>query len=227
MTNSLARGIMRVAILAFASLGLASCGINSIPTKEEAANAQWGAVQSAYQRRADLIPNLVETVRGAAGSENEILSNVVDARARATSINITTDDLSNPEEFQKFQSAQNQLTQALGQLRTVVENYPQLQSQGRFADLMTALEGTENQINTERMRFNERAQEYNTEIRTFPSIIGAKIIYGSDPMEYFSAEEGAEVAPDVDFGSMSGSTPEAANDNADEPAAAPAGAAGN
>lgn len=225
MTGQIASSFTRFALLAVAALGLASCGVNTIPTKEEAAKSQWGQVQSAYQRRADLIPNLVETVQAAAGSENQILSNVVEARARATSINITTEDLSDPAEFQRFQAAQNQLTQALGQLRTIVENYPQLQSQGRFTDLMTALEGAENQINTERMRFNERAQDYNTEIRTFPSIIGAKIIYGSKPMEYFSADEGAEIAPEVDFGNMAnpGSTP--ANDNVAAPTATPAAAA--
>jgi LemA protein len=215
MTSSLTARIVRLAAVAIAAIGLSACGINSVPTKEEAAKAQWGAVQSAYQRRADLIPNLVETVKAAAGSETQILTNVTEARARATSINITTEDLSNPEEFAKFQAAQNQLTQALGQLRTVVENYPQLQSQGRFADLMTALEGAENQINTERMRFNEKAQDYNTEIRTFPSIMAAKIIYGAKPMEYFKAEEGAETAPDVDFGSMANPGPAGtpANDN--------------
>lgn len=220
--NPIARNLARFALVAFAALGLSACGINSVPTKEEAAKAQWGAVQSAYQRRADLIPNLVESVKAAAGSETQILTNVTEARARATSINITTDDLSNPEEFRKFQEAQNQLTQALGQLRTIVENYPQLQSQARFADLMTALEGSENQINTERMRFNEKAQDYNTEIRTFPSIIAAKVVYGAKPMEYFKAEEGSQQAPDVDFGSMASPAP-AANDNAasrETPAAA-------
>lgn len=221
MTSSLTARIVRLAAVAIAAIGLSACGINSVPTKEEAAKAQWGAVQSAYQRRADLIPNLVETVKAAAGSETQILTNVTEARARATSINITTEDLSNPEEFAKFQAAQNQLTQALGQLRTVVENYPQLQSQGRFADLMTALEGAENQINTERMRFNEKAQDYNTEIRTFPSIMAAKIIYGAKPMEYFKAEEGAETAPDVDFGSMANPGPAGAPAN-DNSAATPA-----
>lgn len=225
MTSSLTARIVRLAAVAIAAIGLSACGINSVPTKEEAAKAQWGAVQSAYQRRADLIPNLVETVKAAAGSETQILTNVTEARARATSINITTEDLSNPEEFAKFQAAQNQLTQALGQLRTVVENYPQLQSQGRFADLMTALEGAENQINTERMRFNEKAQDYNTEIRTFPAIMAAKIIYGAKPMEYFKAEEGADVAPDVDFGSMADPAPAAPPANDDNATQAPAAAA--
>ena len=163
---------LRAAIVALAALSLAACGINSVPAKEEVAKAKWADVQSAYQRRADLIPNLVSTVRGAAASETTILTNVTEARARATSINITTDDLSNPAEFQKFQDAQNQLTQALGQLRTVVENYPTLQSQARFADLMTALEGSENRISTARDRYNEAVRDYNTEIRTFPSTIG-------------------------------------------------------
>jgi LemA protein len=187
-------------------------------------------VQSAYQRRADLIPNLVESVKAAAGSENQILSNVVNARARATSINVTTNDLSNPDTFQKFQSAQNQLTQALGQLRTVVENYPQLQSQGRFADLMTALEGSENRINVERDRYNEKAQDYNTTIRTFPAILAAKIIYGAKPLQYFAAQPGAETAPTVNFGTIA-PTPAngaqaapAANDNATTSTATPAAA---
>ncbi|KPL66952.1 membrane protein [Erythrobacter sp. SG61-1L] len=213
MTSSLTARITRLAVVAVAALGLAACGINSVPTKEEAAKAQWGTVESAYQRRADLIPNLVETVKAAAGSENQILTNVVEARARATSINITTDDLSNPEEFAKFQAAQNQLTQALGQLRTIVEAYPQLQSQQDFKDLMVALEGAENQVNVERIRYNEKAQDYNTEIRTFPSIMAAKIVYGAKPMEYFKAEEGAKQAPKVDFGGMAGAPSSAAPTN--------------
>ena len=209
---------IRTMIVLAAAAALASCGINSVPTKEEAAKAAWADVQSSYQRRADLVPNLVASVRGAAQSETTILTNVTEARARATSINITTDDLSNPEEFRKFQEAQNQLTQALGQLRTVVENYPQLQSQARFADLMTALEGSENRIDTARTRYNDAVRDYNTEIRTFPSAIGAKIVHGAKPMVPFEAAAGADVAPTVDFGNM-GAQPNAApapavNDNA-------------
>lgn len=202
--------IRRTACIVGASLALSACGINSVPTLEEAALADWGDVESAYQRRADLVPNLVATVRAAAGSESEILSNVTNARARATSINITSDDLSDPAEFQRFQEAQNQLTQALGQLRTVVENYPQLQSQARFADLMTQLEGTENRIDVARTRYNESVQAYNTEIRTFPSSIGANIIHGAERMEPFSADPGAQNVPTVDFGGMGG-TAEAGN----------------
>ena len=225
MTMPFVSRLGRFALVALAAAGLASCGVNTVPTKEEAAKAQWGAVQSAYQRRADLIPNLVESVKAAAGSENQILANVTNARARATSINVTTDDLSNPEEFQKFQAAQNQLTQALGQLRTVVEAYPQLQSQARFADLMTALEGSENRINVERDRYNEKAQDYNTTIRTFPAIVAAKVIYGAKPLQYFKAAEGADTAPTVNFNGMAGapSAAPAVNDNA--PGSAPASTA--
>ena len=205
---------IRTGIVLAAAALLASCGINSVPTKQEAATAAWADVQSAYQRRADLVPNLVASVRGAAQSETTILTNVTDARARATSINITTDDLSNPAEFQKFQDAQNQLTQALGQLRTVVENYPTLQSQARFADLMTALEGTENRIDVSRTRYNDAVRDYNTEIRTFPSAIGAKIVHGAKPMVPFAASAGAQNAPTVDFGNMGAQPAPAANDNA-------------
>jgi len=213
---------IRSAVIVLAAISLSACGINSVPTAEENAKAKWADVQSAYQRRADLVPNLVATVRAAAQSETTILTNVTDARARATSINITTDDLSNPEEFQKFQDAQNQLTQALGQLRTVVENYPELKSQARFADLMDQLEGTENRIDNARTKYNEAVQEYNTTIRTFPDIIGAKIIHGAKPMEPFSAEPSAQTAPTVDFGDMGAASAAApaANDNSGEREAA-------
>ena len=216
---------LRAAFVALAALSLAACGINSVPAAEENAKAKWADVQSAYQRRADLVPNLVASVRGAAASETTILTNVTEARARATSINITTDDLSNPEEFRRFQESQNQLTQALGQLRTVVENYPELKSQGRFADLMTALEGTENRIDTARTRYNEAVQAYNTEIRTFPSIIGAKIIHGAKPMVPFEAAEAAQTAPTVNLDNIGGAPAQpapAVNDNADDDEAAAA-----
>ena len=222
------RNTLRLAVAAAAALALSACGINSVPAAEENAKAKWADVQSSYQRRADLIPNLVSTVRGAAQSETQILTEVTEARSRATSINITTDDLSNPAEFQKFQDAQNQLTQALGQLRTVVEAYPQLQSQGRFTDLMTALEGTENQINVARVRYNEAVQAYNTEIRTFPSIIGAKIVHGAKPMVPFQASAEAQTAPSVNLDNL-GAAPAApaapANDNTAAPAPAQSTAA--
>lgn len=182
-----------------AAASLAGCGINSVPTAEENAKAKWADVESSYQRRADLVPNLVATVKGAAASETQILTQVTEARSRATSINITTDDLSDPETFRKFEEGQNQLTQALGQLRTVVEAYPQLQSQQGFRDLNVELAGTENRINTARMRYNEAVQSYNTTIRTFPDIIGAKIIHGAKPMTPFRAAAGSDQAPEVKF----------------------------
>lgn len=217
----------RPALIAVAVATLAGCGINSVPTAEENAKAKWGDVQSAYQRRADLVPNLVETAKAAAASETQILTNVTQARANATAINITTNDLSNPETFQKFQAAQNQLTQALGQLRTVVENYPQLQSQARFADLMVQLEGTENRINVSRTRYNEAVQAYNTTIRTFPDAIGAKVIYGAKPMMPFAADAAAQAAPKVNFDMTPAPAAKpagGANDNTAAPAA-PAAAA--
>lgn len=207
--------IRAFAIAAFAALTLSACGINSVPAKQEAAKAQWGNVETALQNRADKIPNLVAVVQAAAISEQNILQGVIDARARATSINITTDDLSNPDEFKKFNDAQNQLTQALGQLRTVVENYPQLASQPRFADLMVAIDELNNMINTEIVRYNEKARDYNTEIRTFPSSIGANVIHGAKPLEYFKAAEGAKENPKVEMSQITGAKPGAAvNDNA-------------
>ena len=186
-------------LVPIAAVSLSACGINSVPTAEENAKAKWANVESAYQRRADLVPNLVATVKAAAASETQILTQVTEARSRATSINITTDDLSDPETFRKFEEGQNQLTQALGQLRTVVEAYPQLQSQQGFKDLNIELAGTENRINTARMRYNEAVQQYNTTIRTFPDIIGAKVIHGAKPMTPFRATAGAEKAPEVKF----------------------------
>lgn len=198
------RNFGRAFVVAAVSLMLAACGINSVPTAEEAAKAQWGNVESSLQRRADLLPNLFAVVEAQAISEQNILTEVADARARATSINITTDDLSNPEEFARFQAAQNQLTQALGQLRTVVEAYPEISSSEGWADLRVALDEANNLINTERLRYNELARDYNTEIRTFPSTIAANVIYGSERLEYFEAAEGAQENPEADFSNITG-----------------------
>jgi LemA protein len=214
---------LRVAFVAAAALALTACGINSVPTKEETAKAQWGNVQTALQRRADLIPNLVATVRGAAGSERQILTEVTEARANATRITVTPDQLSDPEAMGRLAEAQSRLTVTLQRLQ---EAYPELQSQGRFADLMVALEEANNLINTERVRYNDAARDYNTEIRTFPSTIAAKVIYGSDPLQYFEADEASQANPNVDLENIGGSqaaAPAANNDNADddeEPAAA-------
>ncbi|RJY08133.1 LemA family protein [Aurantiacibacter aquimixticola] len=211
--------------LVIGSLVIASCGINSVPAAEEAAKAQWGNVESALQRRSDLIPGLVEVAQAEAISERNILTEVIDARARATAINITTDDLSNPETFQNFQASQNQLTQALGQLRTVIESYPEISSSAAWSDLRVALDEANNLVNTERVRYNELARDYNTEIRTFPSTIGANIIHGSEPLEYFEASDSEN--PDVDLSRIidegqGSDTPAASNDNTQEDRAAAA-----
>lgn len=193
--------ITRYALPLVAALSLTACGINSVPTAEENAKAKWADVENQYQRRADLVPNLVSTVKAGAASEEKILTQVTEARAKATAINITTEDLSDPETFEKFSQAQNQLTQALGQLRTVVEAYPQLQSQQNFTTLMSQLEGTENRISVARRDYNEAVREYNTTIRTFPDSIGANLIHGAKPMVPFKATTaGAQEAPKVDFG---------------------------
>lgn len=210
---------LRVAFVAAAALALSACGINSVPAKEEVAKAEWANVQNAYQRRADLIPNLVSTVRGAAASERAILTEVTQARADATRITVSGDQLTDPAAMARFSEAQARLTFTLQRLQ---EAYPDLQSQARFADLMTALEGSENRINTARDRYNEAVRDYNTEIRTFPSIIGAKVIHGAEPMVPFEAAEGAQNAPTVNLDSVAAPAP-AANDNAD--AEAPAAAA--
>jgi LemA protein len=182
---------------------LAACGVNSVPTAEENVNAKWGEVQNQYQRRADLVPNLVATVKGYAAHESGTLTKVTEARARATSINITTDDLSDPQTFERFSQAQNQLTQALGQLRTVVEAYPQLTANQNFMALQSQLEGTENRISIARRDYNEAVQAYNTRIRTFPDAVGARVFYGAKPKVPFQAQAGAETAPTVNFGNGS------------------------
>lgn len=184
-----------------AALTLSACGINSVPAAEETAKARWADVQAQYQRRADLVPNLVATVKGSAAAEERVLTNVTNARARATAINITTDDLSDPQALQRFSESQNQLTQALGQLRTVVESYPELQSQRNFQTLMDQLEGTENRITIAIRDYNEAVRDYNTRIRTFPEMIGAKVVHGAKPLQPFQATTpGADQAPKVDFG---------------------------
>ena len=187
-------------ILAPVALFLSACGVNSIPTAEEEAKARWADVEAQYQRRADLIPNLVETVRGFADQENEVLTNVTEARARATQINV---DPSNPQDMQRFAQAQEQVGSALSRLLVSVERYPELRSNENFLALQSQLEGTENRIAIARRDYNQAVQSYNTEIRTFPSIIGARVIYGAEPMTPFEAAEGAEEAPTVDFGTKS------------------------
>ena len=183
-----------------AALVLAGCGLNTVPTAEEQVNAEFGNLQAEYQRRNDLVGNLVESVKAAAGSETQILTQVTEARARATSVNLTPEQLDDPQAVQAYSQAQAGLSQARSLLGTVImERYPQLQSQQRFADLMVALEGTENRIRTQRRDYNEAVRQYNTTIRTFPDAIGARIFYGAKPKVPFEAAEGAEAAPSVNF----------------------------
>jgi LemA protein len=187
-----------LAVFAPVLLFLSACGVNSIPTAEENAKAKWADVQASYQRRANLIPNLVATTRGAAASEERILTEVTQARADATRITVTPDQLTDSGAMARFAEAQNRLTLNLQRLQ---EAYPQLQSQANFQTLMSQLEGTENRINIAIRDYNEAVRAYNTEIRTFPSVIGARIIYGSSPMVPFEATApNADIAPTVDFG---------------------------
>lgn len=189
-----------LALLAPMALALSACGINSIPTAEEEAKARWADVQSQYQRRADLIPNLVSTVRGFADQERTVLTEVTEARASATRVTVSPDQLSDPEAMRAFTEAQGRLTNAIIPLQRLQENYPELRSSEQFATLMSQLEGTENRIQIARRDYNAAVQAYNTRIRTFPDLVGARVIYGSEPMVPFEAQAGAEQAPTVDFG---------------------------
>jgi LemA protein len=192
--------VYRPAIMLAAALSLSACGINSVPTAEENAKAKWANVQADYQRRADLIPNLVETVKGFAKQEQGTLTAVVEARAKATSVQLNAGDLSDPEKVAAFQAAQTQLSGSLGRLLATVEAYPDLKSNANFLALQSQLEGTENRINISTKDYNEAVQAYNTTIRTFPDAIGAKIFYGAKPMETFKATApNADRAPTVKF----------------------------
>ena len=190
----------RVAFVAAAAMALSACGINSVPAAEENAKAKWADVEAQFQRRANLIPNLVEVAQGAAENERTILTEVTDARARATSVNIDAADLGDAEKMAEFQAAQNQLGQGLGRLLASFEAYPQIQSNQNFLALQSQLEGTENRIAVAIRDYNEAVREYNTTIRTFPDTIGANIIHGAEPLvPYEAATEGAEVAPTIDM----------------------------
>lgn len=202
MAVSLPRRIAKGAIVGAAALSLAGCGINSVPTKEEAAKAKWADVQAAFQERANLVPNLAAVAKGAADQEKGILVGVVEARAKATSIQLNTGDLSDPAKMKQFQDAQNQLSGSLagfGRLLANVEQYPELKSITNYQMLQSQLEGQENRIRITLRDYNAAVQDYNTEIRTFPSAIGAKVFYGAKPMvPYQAATPGAEVAPSLE-----------------------------
>jgi len=179
---------------------LSGCGYNVMQQNEEAVQKAWGDVESTLQRRADLIPNLVATVKGYAGHEQETLQAVVDARAKATSVNLTTDDLANPEAMQRFQAAQGQLSSALSRLMVVVERYPDLKANQNFLDLQNQLEGTENRITVARQRYNAAVETFNFSIRKFPNSLTNKLMLHLDRKEYYKADEGAAAVPMVDFG---------------------------
>jgi LemA protein len=189
-------------ILALLGIGttVSGCGYNTIPTLEETAKARWADVQNQYQRRADLIPNLVATVQGYAAQEKSVLTAVVEARAKATQVKVDVSQLTDPDKVKAFQDAQNQLTGALGRLLAVSENYPELKSNANFLALQSQLEGTENRIAVARRDYIEAVRTYNTALRTFPTVIWAKTVFaGEKPMAEFTATEGADKPPQVKF----------------------------
>ena len=199
MTTNVAR-IRTAFAVALLSILLSACGYNTIPTLEEQAKAKWSDVQNNYQRRADLIPNLVATVQGYANQEKDVLTSVVEARAKATQIKIDASQLTDPDKLKQFQDAQNQLSGALGRLIAVSENYPDLKSNQNFLALQSQLEGTENRITVARRDYIEAVRAYNTSLRTFPGVLWAKTFFrGSKPMAEFAANDAAQTPPEVKF----------------------------
>jgi LemA protein len=189
-------------LLAAVLLGLAvsGCGYNTIPTLEEEAKAKWAEVQAQYQRRADLIPNLVATVQGYAKQEKDVLTSVAEARAKATQIKIDASSLTDPEKVKQFQDAQAQLTGALGRLLAVSEAYPDLKSNANFLALQSQLEGTENRITVTRRDYIQAARDFNLSLRTFPTLLWAKTFFaGTKPLAEFTASDAAQSAPQVKF----------------------------
>ncbi len=200
MTGSVALNRLRIAaVLTGLGLLLSGCGVNTIPTLEEQAKGRWSDVQNQYQRRADLIPNLVETVKGYAKQEQETLTRVIEARAKATSVKVDASTITDPAKFKEFQDAQNQLSGVLGRLIAITENYPDLKSNQNFLALQSQLEGTENRISVARRDYVNAVQAYNTEVRTFPGMLWAKMFWGAKPMETFAAAPESQKAPSVKF----------------------------
>ncbi len=201
--------ITRIAALVLAALLLAGCGINNIPTYEEAMKGRWSEVLNQYQRRAELIPNLVETVKGYAAQEKDVLTSVVEARAKATQVQITPDMINNPEAFKKFQESQQQLSGALARLMVVVEKYPDLKSNQNFLALQSQLEGTENRIAVARRDYIEAVQVYNTELKTIPGRWWWSWMYPANKLaESFTIEEELKTPPKVDFSKDKAATPQ-------------------
>ncbi len=190
----------RAALVLLAAVWLGGCGINNIPAYDEAVKAQWAQVQNQYQRRADLVPNLVETVKGFAAQERETLQAVVEARAKVSQMNVDADIINNPQALQAFEQNQAALSSALSRLMVVVERYPDLKSNQNFLTLQSQLEGTENRISVARRDYIQAVQTYNTEIRTLPGRIWHSLLYSDMPIrETFEAASGAEQAPQVQF----------------------------
>jgi LemA protein len=192
--------MIRTRLLAIAApflVLLSACGINSVPAAEEEAKARWADVQNDYQRRADLIPNLVATVRAAAAQERNVLREVTEARASASRIQMTGEQLSDPQAMARFAEAQSRLTISLQRLQ---EAYPELRTNQNFLTLQDQLEGTENRVARSRERYNQAVQSYNTLIRTFPSVIGARVVHGARPMVPYQADAESQRAPRADFG---------------------------
>jgi LemA protein len=191
------RILIVVGLIAVLLVGLTTCGVNKIPTAEENAKAKWADVQNYYQRRADLIPNLVATVRAAAAQERNVLREVTEARASASRITVTGEQLTDPAAMNRFAEAQARLTISLQRLQ---EAYPELRTNQNFLTLQSQIEGTENRIATARRDYNEAVQNYNTTIRTFPTVLAARIIYGAQAIVPYQADAAAQRAPTVDFG---------------------------
>jgi len=199
----LSRAVRLAAILIIPAT-IAGCGVNAIPAKDETVTAKWGDVQADYQRRNDLVPNLVSTVQAYAQQERGVLTAVTQARAQATHISVDASTISDPAAFQKFQAAQNQLSGVLGRLLAISENYPDLKSNQNFLALQAQLEGTENRIAVARRDYNEAVRDYNTELRTFPGVIWAHTLYSSSkPAQEFAAASDAQAAPKVSFPNLS------------------------
>ncbi len=201
MKRSALIALVVLGILVVLALGLVGCGAsmyNSLVRMNENVNQSWAQVQNQYQRRLDLIPNLVNTVKGYATHEASVFENVAQARSNAGKITLTTEILNDPQAFARFQQAQGELTGALSRLLAVAENYPQLKANENFLQLQAQLEGTENRIATERMRFNQVVQDYNVRVKTFPTALFAGM-FGFSQKAYFQSEPGAEKAPKVQF----------------------------
>ena len=202
MLNRQSIRVVPFAALIAATLALSGCGVNTIPTYEQSAKAKWSEIENQYKRRADLIPNLVESAKGFADQEKSVLTGVTEARAKATQAQITLppDVLTNPDAMKKYAEAQNQLTGALRQLLAVSERYPDIKSGANFLALQSQLEGTENRIAIARRDYIGAVQQYNTELNTFPGRIWAAILYRSNkPMEEFTVDDSVKVAPQVKF----------------------------